>query len=78
MDIAELGRRVKAERKRLGWKQGKLAARSQLNKNTIVNLERGRSGNLETIEAVARAFEIPLQVLMFGSTIANLPAPPEG
>ena len=61
------GQRVKKLRDERGWTQQELADRAGLTNDTISNYERGKRGALpplRTVQAIARAFEVPLSDLL--------------
>jgi len=53
----ELGRRIRAERKRRGWTQAELAERSALSVATIGRLETSGQGQLASLLRVLAAFQ---------------------
>lgn len=59
MDVASGVRTLRLER---GWSQDALARRAEKPRQTIQNIESGRTKNpdLQTIIAVARGFEMPI------------------
>lgn len=61
-----LGERIKELRKARGWNQTDLAARAGLRQGTIANLETGARDNptQETLDKLARAFDIPIAELL--------------
>lgn len=57
----KFGMKVRIERVKRGLSQDKLAEFAGLNKNSIGSIERGaRSPTLDTINSIAKAFEISL------------------
>ena len=68
MDIkVQFGMRIKYLRKLKGWSQEDLALNSDINKNYISDLERGRRNpTLVVMERIAIAFDIPLSELTKG------------
>ena len=59
MDTLRLGRSIRALRRRLGWRQADLAARSGVSQSTISWLERGHAGgtSVDTLHSIARALD---------------------
>jgi DNA-binding XRE family transcriptional regulator len=52
------GSQIKAARKRLGWTQGELARRAQINTRTVVNIETGRHRpHPNILQSLKRALE---------------------
>jgi transcriptional regulator with XRE-family HTH domain len=75
----ELGKAIRLCRSQKGLKLAELAKRAALSESYISLLERGaRDPSLSSIEAIARALEIPVSLLIFlGSDAAetsSLPA----
>lgn len=68
MDIkVQFGMRIKYLRKLKGWSQEDLALNSDINKNYISDLERGRRNpTLVVMERIAIALDIPLSELTKG------------
>lgn len=62
MDDVGIGRRVRAVRLRLGWRQTDVAARAGVSQDAVSRVERGQLGSLQvrTIRAVLRAIEMQL------------------
>jgi len=55
---------VKLWRERLGWTQQELADRAGISKPYLSQIETGkRQGTVETLSAIARALEVPLEVV---------------
>lgn len=65
--LTQFGMRIAYLRKKLGWSQEELAFRSNINKNYLSDLERGRRNpSLKIIERLANAFSITAEVLFKG------------
>jgi len=64
-DIASIvGERIRAYRKNAGLTQEKLAEKAELHHTYVGQLERGeKNATLETIEKIAGALNLPLEVL---------------
>lgn len=62
----DYGARIKDLRTQLGWEQKELARRSGVHVVTLSKLERGHeaSPKIDTLAKIARAFGIPLEVLI--------------
>ena len=62
--IKKIGLKIKLERIKLGLSQEDLAFKANVNKNTIGVIERAeQSPSFDTLEAIAKAFEISVQEL---------------
>lgn len=62
-----LGKRIEHLRKRKGWSQLELSLESEVNKNYICDLEKGRRNpSLEILERIAVALNITLEELFKG------------
>jgi len=61
---AEVGAKIKALRKARNWKQEDLADRASVGRDTIVRIEDGGNPRLETLIAIAEAFQVPLRTLL--------------
>ncbi len=60
----KIGLKIKLERIKLGLSQEDLAFKANVNKNTIGAIERAeQSPSFDTLEAIAKAFEISVQEL---------------
>lgn len=60
----EVGHAIRHQRKALGWSQDELAARADRSVEMITRLERGRvAPSFDTLEALARAFGVPVRDL---------------
>lgn len=70
---AAIGRRVRAERTSRGWTLDDLAARSDVSRRMIVNVEAGSTNaSIATLLRLAHAFEVPLaDLLTEGSDAAD-------
>ena len=67
MDIIAIGGRIKAERKRLGISQEKLAEIVSVSPHYIYEIERGmKAMSLETLINIINALEISADYLIFG------------
>jgi len=63
----QLGMRISYLRKQAGWSQEELSFRSNINKNYLSDLERGRRNpSLKILERVAKAFSLNLATLLKG------------
>ena len=65
MDDGQLGRRVRAVRLRLGWRQADVAARASVGRSTVVRVEHGQIDHmpLGLVRAVLGALEMELQLV---------------
>ncbi|MCR5332859.1 MAG: helix-turn-helix domain-containing protein [Bacilli bacterium] len=62
-----LGKRIEYLRKSKGWSQLELALESEVNKNYLCDLEKGRRNpSLEILERIADALNISLEELFKG------------
>ena len=62
-----LGKRIEHLRKQKGWSQLELSLESEVNKNYICDLEKGRRNpSLEILERIAVALNITLEELFKG------------
>ncbi|MEV1092391.1 helix-turn-helix transcriptional regulator [Streptomyces microflavus] len=62
-----------------GWSYDQLAARSDLSRRTLIEIEQGRTiGTLATWHALAHAFGIPLGELLGPLCTGHEPPQPEG
>ena len=62
-----LGKRIEYLRHQKGWSQLDLSLESEVNKNYICDLEKGRRNpSLEILERIANAFNISLEALFKG------------
>jgi transcriptional regulator with XRE-family HTH domain len=69
MNYAEVGRRVCAMRKARGWTHRDLAAKARVHKNTVINIEKAKSGGtVDVLGRVADALGVPLAELLPGSS----------
>ena len=60
----KIGLKIKLERAKRGWSQEKLAELSDMSKNYIGDVEKGKSSpTIETLAKIAKAFEIELHDL---------------
>lgn len=67
MDMIAIGGRIKAERKRLGISQEKLAETVSVSPHYIYEIERGmKAMSLETLINIISALEISADYLLFG------------
>ena len=68
MKVSEvLGKRIEYLRKSKGWSQLELALESEVNKNYLCDLEKGRRNpSLEILERIADALNISLEELFKG------------
>lgn len=63
----QLGMRINYLRKKAGWSQEELSFRSNVNKNYLSDLERGRRNpSLKILERLAVAFGLTLSELLRG------------
>jgi transcriptional regulator with XRE-family HTH domain len=62
MDDVRIGRRVRAVRQRLGWRQADVAVRARVSQDTVSRIERGLLGALQlrTVRYVLGALEVEL------------------
>ncbi|HTV81603.1 MAG TPA: helix-turn-helix transcriptional regulator [Acidobacteriaceae bacterium] len=64
---AALGQRIRSLRRKRGWRQLDLAEQAGINENYVSDLELGRKeACLQTLKALASAFEITLSELLKG------------
>lgn len=69
MNLTEIGGRIKAERKRQGMTQEKLAEMINVSPHYIYEIERGmKAMSLETLISITRVLEISADYLIFGSS----------
>lgn len=62
-----LGKRIEYLRKSKGWSQLELALESEVNKNYLCDLEKGRRNpSLEILERIADALNVSLEELFKG------------
>ncbi|MDE5741385.1 MAG: helix-turn-helix domain-containing protein [Oscillospiraceae bacterium] len=67
MDMIAIGGRIKAERKRLGISQERLAETVSVSPHYIYEIERGmKAMSLETLINIINALEISADYLLFG------------
>lgn len=67
MDMIAIGGRIKAERKRLGISQERLAETVSVSPHYIYEIERGmKTMSLETLINIIEALEISADYLLFG------------
>jgi len=67
-----VGERIRAYRKRSGLTQEELAERAELHHTYIGQLERGeKNATLETVEKIARALDLPFEVLFEAIVTGN-------
>ncbi|MBD5444288.1 MAG: helix-turn-helix transcriptional regulator [Lachnospiraceae bacterium] len=67
MDLSEIGRRIKTERKELGYTQEKLAEIVNVSPHYIYEIERGlKAMSLETLINISAALEISTDYILFG------------
>jgi transcriptional regulator with XRE-family HTH domain len=61
-----LSRRIQAERLHRGWTMSELVRRTRINRGTLYRLARGQTEHpqMKTIQALARAFEVPPSSLL--------------
>ncbi|MCW2534268.1 MAG: transcriptional regulator, partial [Blastococcus sp.] len=72
IDMQALGERIQAARGSRDWNQTQLAAAAGLSQPTVSRIEKGqRPVTLVEADAVARALEIPLDTLLYGSGVAE-------
>lgn len=65
-DLVNIGRAIKLCRSQRGITQARLAARSGISLAYLSLIEKGkRDPTMSTIEAIARALEVPLNILTF-------------
>ncbi|MDE6591937.1 MAG: helix-turn-helix domain-containing protein [Oscillospiraceae bacterium] len=68
MNLAEMGSRIKAERKRQGISQERLAELINVSPHYIYEIERGiKAMSLETLINITRALKMSADYLIFGS-----------
>lgn len=68
MDLEALGRRIRAERERLGMTQAALAARIGVSRSAVAQWETGRSGQVgSNLARVAEALQVGIGRLLLGS-----------
>lgn len=68
MNLAEIGSRIKAERKRQGISQERLAEMISVSPHYIYEIERGiKAMSLETLINITRALKMSADYLIFGS-----------
>lgn len=72
MKAAVLGNFVKSSRESLGWSQEALALGANVSLRTIQRIEQGNSMSVETLAAVARAFELDTNTLVSAATMRAL------
>ena len=70
---------VQIERLKKGWTQEQLATVSGVSVRTIQRIERGETASVDTLKALAAAFNIDFQILkdpsMETTAVATAPAP---
>lgn len=67
MDLAEIGKRIKSERKRLGISQEKLAEMINVTSHYIYEIERGtKAMSLETLVNLSDAMNLSTDYILFG------------
>lgn len=68
MDLKAIGSRLKAERKRLGLTQGRLAELVNVSPHYIYEIERGlKSPSMETMVMIAEKMELSIDYIIFGN-----------
>lgn len=73
MDLKAIGSRIKAERKKLGLTQEKLAELINVTPHYIYEIERGmKSMSLETLILFAEKLELSADYILFGVQRQNL------
>lgn len=73
MDLKAMGSRIKAERKKLGLTQEKLAELINVTPHYIYEIERGmKSMSLETLILFAEKLELSADYILFGVQRQNL------
>lgn len=71
------GSRLKALRLERAWSQEQLAAVSGLSARTVQRLEQGGKASLETLRALAAAFQLPIGAFQNGAAPGPEPTPTE-
>ena len=66
LNVVELGRALRAERRMRGWTQAELAERIGRNRKTIVALERGENVGTHHLMAVLMALNKGLEIRSIG------------
>jgi len=67
IDYKELGERIRAERKRQGITQGKLAEMAEISESFMGHIERGgRTLSIETLAKLANALNISIEYIVCG------------
>lgn len=59
----EIGERIRKLREKRAWTQAQLAEISDLSERTVQRLEEGKPASLETLKALASAFDLDVQTL---------------
>lgn len=55
MDLTIIAHEVRRRRRQRGWTQSALAAKAGCHKNTIINVEKAKPSQLETLNDIAQA-----------------------
>ena len=64
MDYAKVGRKIREERRKLGWTQEKLAESVGISVNFLSLIENGRNMSLETMINFSKAFGVSVDYLL--------------